>query len=234
MSSLFKIEKLRQLASFALDSTDYQPADSARVRAVPDVRTIRYYTTLGLIDRPAEMQGRTAMYGLRHVEQLVAIKRLQAQGLTLSDIQHRMIGMPAEDLKKLARLPKDIQRKTSAANLSASEFTSPKETGPTSESSVATDETSSEPTSESSGELWRRVPQSRRPPVSGKSTETSRIKHIVRLPISAGVSIDVTLNHPATADFDLARIVQSAEPLLKELQRQQTISNRQSEGEVSQ
>ena len=59
-------------------AVDYVPASSARVRAVPDARTIRYYTTLGLIDRAAEMRGRTALYGERHLLQLVAIKRMQA------------------------------------------------------------------------------------------------------------------------------------------------------------
>ena len=109
MKRTFPIEELRHFAAIALDHTDYEPADSARVRAVPDVRTIRYYTTIGIIDRPAEMQGRTALYGLKHVQQLVAIKRLQAEGLTLSDIQQRLLGLPKSKLKKLAALPEDLE-----------------------------------------------------------------------------------------------------------------------------
>ena len=59
---------------------------NGQVRAVPDERTIRYYAALGLLDRPA-MRGRTALYSARHLAQVVAIKRLQAMGRSLSEIQ---------------------------------------------------------------------------------------------------------------------------------------------------
>jgi DNA-binding transcriptional MerR regulator len=54
---------------------------------VPDDRTIRYYATLGLLDRPAAMRGRTALYSTRHLAQVVAIKRLQTMGRSLAEIQ---------------------------------------------------------------------------------------------------------------------------------------------------
>ena len=101
----FPIGDLRTLAARALQVGGYTPAASARVRAVPDTRTIRYYTTLGLIDRPAEMRGRTAFYTDRHVLQLVAIKRLQGQNMTLSDIQSALIGVGAVKLGLIASLP---------------------------------------------------------------------------------------------------------------------------------
>src|SRR5439155_1576002 len=62
-------------------------AATAQVRAVPDERTIRYYAAIGLLDRPAAMRGRTAIYGARHLAQVVAIKRLQAAGRSLAEIQ---------------------------------------------------------------------------------------------------------------------------------------------------
>lgn len=62
-----------------------------RVSPVPDARTIRYYTTLGLIDRP-RIDGRQAKYGRRHVLQILAIKALQAINLPLSEIQTRLYG----------------------------------------------------------------------------------------------------------------------------------------------
>lgn len=108
MARIFPIADLRTLVARALRSGSYTPADSGRIRAVPDTRTIRYYTTLGLIDRPAEMQGRTAMYCETHVLQLVAIKRLQADHQTLSDIQSQIVGIPAGKLRKLANLPADF------------------------------------------------------------------------------------------------------------------------------
>lgn len=75
-------------------------APDSRVSAVPDGRTIRYYTTLGILDRPT-MDGRQARYGKRQVLQLLAIKALQAQGLPLSDIQSRLYGLTNSDLESL-------------------------------------------------------------------------------------------------------------------------------------
>lgn len=66
---------------------NYEAADNGQVRAIPDERSIRYYTTIGLVDRPAAMRGRTALYGKRHLAQLVAIKRLQSLGKSLAEIQ---------------------------------------------------------------------------------------------------------------------------------------------------
>lgn len=60
---------------------------NGQVRAIPDERTVRYYATIGLLDRPSAMRGRTALYGLKHVAQVVAIKRMQATGRSLSEIQ---------------------------------------------------------------------------------------------------------------------------------------------------
>lgn len=60
---------------------------NGQVRAVPDDRTIRYYATIGLLDRPSAMRGRTALYAKKHVAQVVAIKRLQAMGRSLAEIQ---------------------------------------------------------------------------------------------------------------------------------------------------
>jgi len=105
MIARFPIDDLRTLVARALQVGSYSPAESKRIRAVPDTRTIRYYTTLGLIDRPAEMRGRTALYEPRHVMQIVAIKRLQAANQTLSDVQQRLVGITKNQLTKLADLP---------------------------------------------------------------------------------------------------------------------------------
>ncbi|MFO1351817.1 MAG: helix-turn-helix domain-containing protein [Gammaproteobacteria bacterium] len=99
------------VAQLLAGDDDYGGVASGRVRDVPDPRTIRYYTTLGLLDRPAEMRGRTAYYGRRHVLQLVAIKRLQAQGLALAAIQQRLAGSDDRLLAELAALaPAALER----------------------------------------------------------------------------------------------------------------------------
>lgn len=71
-----------------------------RVSPVPDARTIRYYTTLGLIDRP-QITGRQARYGRRHVLQILAIKALQAINLPLSEIQTRLYGRTDGELEAI-------------------------------------------------------------------------------------------------------------------------------------
>src|SRR5262245_42574401 len=104
---LWTIDELGGQAAAAL-SVDYAGQASGRVRDVPDRRTIRYYTTLGLLDRPAEMRGRTALYGRRHLLQLVAIKRLQARGLSLAEVQLQLVGLTDAALRQLARVPADL------------------------------------------------------------------------------------------------------------------------------
>jgi hypothetical protein len=96
------IQGLADAAAAVLTGSD-QP--NGQVRAVPDARSIRYYTTLGLIDRPAAMEGRTALYGERHLQQLVAIKRLQAEGLSLVEIQAKLHGITPRALAELAKVP---------------------------------------------------------------------------------------------------------------------------------
>jgi DNA-binding transcriptional MerR regulator len=85
-----------------------------RVREIPDRRTIRYYTTLGLLDRPAEMRGRTAYYDRKHLWQLLAVKRLQAKGLPLTQIQQALLGLSEEELRRLAGVPDEAPRRKRA------------------------------------------------------------------------------------------------------------------------
>lgn len=103
-SELWTIEDLSAQVALALAGQEPE-MPNARVREVPDLRTIRYYTTLGMLDRPLRMRGRTALYGPRHLLQLVAIKRLQARGDSLAQVQQRLVGLTDAALRKLAQLP---------------------------------------------------------------------------------------------------------------------------------
>jgi DNA-binding transcriptional MerR regulator len=98
------LDELAERVDVAL-AVDYAGPPSARVRAVPDRRAIRWYTTIGLIDRPVAHRGRTALYGPRHLLQLVAVKRLQASGLPLVAIQQELAGATDTQLARVARLP---------------------------------------------------------------------------------------------------------------------------------
>jgi DNA-binding transcriptional MerR regulator len=86
-------------------AAEYPGAPNGRVRDLPDRRAIRWYTTTGLVDRPLAMRGRSALYGNRHLLQLVAVKRRQAQGRTLAEIQAELAGATDAELNDLARVP---------------------------------------------------------------------------------------------------------------------------------
>jgi DNA-binding transcriptional MerR regulator len=101
--ALFTLDELCAQVALAL-AENYEGAPNDRIRDMPDRRTIRYYTTLGLLDRP-RIDGRTAHYGRRHLLQLVAIKRLQRHGLTLNEIQQRLLAVSEKELETIARLP---------------------------------------------------------------------------------------------------------------------------------
>src|SRR5918993_960667 len=95
------LDELAERVDAAL-AVGYAGQSSGRVRAVPDRRAIRWYTTIGLIDRPVAHRGRTALYGPRHLLQLVAVKRLQAKGLPLVAIQQELAGATDAQLARVA------------------------------------------------------------------------------------------------------------------------------------
>ena len=80
-------------------------APNGRVREVPDARALRWYATIGLLDRPSAFRGRTALYGPRHLLQAVAVKRRQAEGMALAQIQAELSGATDTMLHRVARLP---------------------------------------------------------------------------------------------------------------------------------
>ncbi len=97
---LWTLDELCARVALAL-SSGYEGQSNGQVREVPDGRTIRYYATLGLVDRPAEFRGRTALYGRRHLLQAVAVKRLQARGLPLVRVQVELLGLSPRALARL-------------------------------------------------------------------------------------------------------------------------------------
>src|SRR5215207_8901285 len=101
---MWTMEQLVERVRRAL-AAEYPGAPNGRVREVPDRRAIRWYTTTGLVDRPAGMRGRTALYGPRHLLQIVAVKRRQAQGRSLAEIQTELAGATDEALTLVARVP---------------------------------------------------------------------------------------------------------------------------------
>ncbi len=205
--TLWTIDELGTQVALAL-SEGYKGQSNGRVRDVPDQRTIRYYTTLGILDRPADRRGRTALYNQRHLLQLVAIKRLQTRGQTLVEIQEKLVGLTNSDLRRIAKIagPSDEQPRIK----SGSSRTSRKEREG----------------------FWRDVPefneqcsddsehkQSQEPSDTGVSTI-----HGVRL--TDNVNLLLETDRPLEEeDVEAIRVV--AEPLLKLLEKRRLISRRE-------
>jgi DNA-binding transcriptional MerR regulator len=107
MVGMWTLDELVRRSAEAL-AAEYSGAPNGRVRDLPDARAIRWYTTTGLVDRPLGLRGRTALYGPRHLLQLVALKRRQAQGRTLAEIQAELAGATDEALTAVARVPERL------------------------------------------------------------------------------------------------------------------------------
>jgi len=103
---------LQQLAAEAalVLSREQVGQPSERVTEVPSPRTIRFYTTSGLLDPPSRYQGRTALYGSHHLRQLVAVKKLQAHGYSLEEIRQALPGLEETGLRRLVRMPKEGEK----------------------------------------------------------------------------------------------------------------------------
>lgn len=105
------IDELVDRAATVLSSGRPLPK-SGRIRDVPNARLVRWYVTIGLMDPPLSRRGRVARYGRRHLLQLVAVKRRQAEGHSLAEIQVELAGATDETLRTIARLPGNAESDT--------------------------------------------------------------------------------------------------------------------------
>ncbi len=85
-----------------------EEGESARVQWKPNPRQIRYYATLGLMDKPHTDNGKTVWYGPTHLLQLLSIKKLQQNGMKLAEIQRTLAGTTPEQMRRLVGLPHDF------------------------------------------------------------------------------------------------------------------------------
>jgi DNA-binding transcriptional MerR regulator len=172
------------------------PAPSnGQVRAVPDERTIRYYGTIGLLDRPLAMRGRTALYGRRHLAQVVAIKRLQTMGQSLAEIQALW---PTLDDATLARMA-GVQLPAAPAASAASRSSGRKD-------------------------FWKRAPADEPAAAPAPAPEPAPMSAPppveLRVELLPGVSLSIAMSGDvALSTADVRAIRAAAAPLLAELAR---------------
>jgi DNA-binding transcriptional MerR regulator len=191
--ALWDLEDLCARVALAL-AVDYTGQASGRVRDVPDPRTIRYYSTLGLLDRPAAMRGRTALYGVRHLRQLVAIKRLQTHGLSLAEIQQRLVGLNDQALQEIARVPAGLEEQEPAPS------------GTEDSENMGREESSRRQSA-----FWTSVPAAPAP-----CPET------VQVTLAPGVNLQLDVLRPPDA-HDLTALAAAAGPLLKLLRARRLV-----------
>jgi DNA-binding transcriptional MerR regulator len=104
MDEPWTIAELAERAAGALTAAA-PTVRSGRIREAPNERLIRWYATVGLVDPPLSRRGRVALYGRRHLLQLVAVKRRQAQGRSLAEIQAELAGATDKQLEAIAQVP---------------------------------------------------------------------------------------------------------------------------------
>jgi DNA-binding transcriptional MerR regulator len=92
------LDELVAAANHALAGVE---AEDRRVAPAVDGRTVRWYTSSGLLPA-AERDGRYARYDSRHLHRLVAIRRLQADGWALGSIQRLLDRVDDRQLLGLA------------------------------------------------------------------------------------------------------------------------------------
>jgi DNA-binding transcriptional MerR regulator len=95
----YTLAELADASAVALDALQVA-ARNGQVRQRPDIRTLRYYGTLGLLDHPAQMVGRTALYAERHLLQVLAVKAVQARGASLAEVQRSLAGATDDELRR--------------------------------------------------------------------------------------------------------------------------------------
>ena len=74
-------------------SSDYPLADLCSLADLP-IRTARYYIQIGLVDKPSGST-RAAVYGAKHLEQLLLIKKWTTAGVSLERIRELLHGAEA-------------------------------------------------------------------------------------------------------------------------------------------
>jgi len=105
MDTFLTLSEFAAVAADAVQASGAVP-DNRQAKPIPAERMIRYYTARGLLPRPGT-RGRALAYGRTHLLRLVAIKRLQGEGLSLDEIAERLDALSPTGLESLAGIPPD-------------------------------------------------------------------------------------------------------------------------------
>lgn len=85
------LDELIEAVSAELRRLGLETLPDRRASLLPDVRMVRYYTSMGLL-KPPKLVQRQAHYDQGHVGTLLLIKLLQVKGHSLARIQQELLG----------------------------------------------------------------------------------------------------------------------------------------------
>ncbi|HZI19299.1 MAG TPA: MerR family transcriptional regulator [Pyrinomonadaceae bacterium] len=109
------VAELAQEAARVLARAAYTQ-ERGTVSDVPDERTVRYYLSEGLLSPAAEKQGTASVFVYRHLLQLLAVKKLQAEHLPIRVIREMVSGRSERQLERLLGGEADRKRTAGAGN----------------------------------------------------------------------------------------------------------------------
>lgn len=94
----WNVRGLAAHATALVDSAGLRPTNTS-ARVAPSARAIRYYVSVGLMDRPNGL-GTAAFYGYRHLLQLLAVKTRQREGISLEAIRKELVDVTGDALER--------------------------------------------------------------------------------------------------------------------------------------
>jgi DNA-binding transcriptional MerR regulator len=97
-AAMYSIGKLAQRVNDWCKQRGVEPLHKGAGEQVT-VRNIRYYQAIGLVDRPLKKRG--GGFSEKHRLQLIAVRRLQARGLTLGRIAALLKDRSEKDLREM-------------------------------------------------------------------------------------------------------------------------------------
>lgn len=100
--------------------------EKATVTQLPDERTVRFYLAEGLLSPAEEKQGTASVFNYKHLLQLLAIKKLQAEDLPIRKIKQLLDGLEEADLKRLLQVESKQAQKNEATKFLESLLTTGK------------------------------------------------------------------------------------------------------------
>ena len=215
MNGTWTIAELSELASGVLASGETRQS-SGRVREAPNDRLIRWYATVGLVDPPLSRAGRIARYGRRHLLQLVAVKRRQAAGRSLAEIQAELVGATDDYLESVAMLPAAIvepdgRRDTNSPERDEQFWRRRPASAPVTTAAVAGRPAES---------LLRAASAPAEPVEAVEAVEASALPGLVHgIRLAPGVLLVLDADMPGLPTADPGELRSAAEPLIKALAR---------------